>query len=37
MEKYVSFDEGEQRVRVPSFDEQGMGADLESVVEVCHR
>nr|POE93728.1 hypothetical protein CFP56_30501 [Quercus suber] len=37
MEKYVSFDEEEQRIGVPSFDEQGMGVDLESVVEVCHR
>lgn len=36
LEKYVSIDRGEQRVRLPSFDEQGMGANLESMVEVCH-
>lgn len=36
MEKYVSFDEGEQRVGVPSFDEQDVGADLEFVVKACH-
>ena len=36
LEKYVSIDEGEQRAGLPSFDEQGMGIDFESVVEVCH-
>ena len=36
LEKYVSIDEGEQRAGLPSFDEQGMGVDSESVVEICH-
>ena len=36
LEKYVSIDRGEQRFGVPSIDEQRMGVDLESVVEVCH-
>ena len=36
LEKYVSSDEGEQNIRLPSCDEQGMGADTESMVEVCH-
>ena len=36
LEKYVSIDGGEQRGGLPSFDEQGMGIDFESVVEVCH-
>ena len=37
LEKYVSTDRGEQRAGLPSIDEQGMGVDPESMVEVCHR
>ena len=36
LEKYVPTNGGEQRARLPSFDEKGMGIDFESVVEVCH-
>ena len=36
LEKYVPFDGGEQNIRLPSCDEQGMGANTESMVEVCH-
>ena len=36
LEKHVSADGGEQNTRLSSCDEQGMGADTESMVEVCH-
>ena len=36
LEKYVFFDGGEQRGGLPSLDEQIMGANPESVVEVCY-
>ena len=36
MEKFIFVDGREQRARLPSIDEHGMGVDLELVVEVCN-
>ena len=36
LEEYVPTDGEEQGNGLPPFDEQGMGVDSESVVEICH-